>query len=315
MLRSATCGACCSSCWRSGCRCGPATSCSPCTSSPTCTVPTPRRAWWTASSPSPRASAIPCAGGSSTAAGLRATVAPCLIVGAGCWSVAPFLGYWPLLGLAALAGLFVVPSFSIVRQALMHAAPDEQRRTALSVDSVMTEVTFMIGPPIGVLLASVWSTSWTLLQLRVRVGVGRRGALAGEPPVARDRRAPRCGCRRRARHRGADRGEGPVVVHRGDRRRAGDERRGRAGAVRHRRCDRRCPACRCTTPPGSAGNSPCGASGRRSAGWPTARCIAACRSSGCWRCWLPARCRSGSRPAPSCSPCCSSSPAASARRP
>lgn len=96
--------------------------------------------------------------------GLRRTVAPCLVVGAVCWSIAPFVGYWPLLALASLAGLFMVPSFSIVRQALMHAAPDEQRRTALSVDSVMTEVTFMIGPPIGVLLATSWSTSWTLFS-------------------------------------------------------------------------------------------------------------------------------------------------------
>src|SRR6478735_3413373 len=63
--------------------------------------------------------------------GLRRVVLPSLVVTAACWSVAPFVGYWPLLGLAALAGLFVVPTFSVIRQAVLSAAPDGDRRTAL----------------------------------------------------------------------------------------------------------------------------------------------------------------------------------------
>jgi len=59
--------------------------------------------------------------------GLRRALTPSLVVLAACWSVAPFVGYWPLLALAGVAGLFVVPSFSIVRQALIHAVPDGQR--------------------------------------------------------------------------------------------------------------------------------------------------------------------------------------------
>jgi MFS family permease len=94
--------------------------------------------------------------------GLRGTVAPSLVILAACWSVAPFVGYWPLLMLASFAGLFLVPSFSIVRQVLMHTTAEEQRKTALSIDSVMVEVSFMIGPPIGVLLATYFPTSWAL---------------------------------------------------------------------------------------------------------------------------------------------------------
>jgi MFS family permease len=94
--------------------------------------------------------------------GLRRAVAPSLVILAACWSFAPFLGYWPLLGLASLAGLFVIPSFSIVRQAMIHAVPEEQRTTALSIDAVVIEISFMIGPAIGVLLATYWSTSWAL---------------------------------------------------------------------------------------------------------------------------------------------------------
>jgi MFS family permease len=96
--------------------------------------------------------------------GLRASTAPSLVVLALCWSVAPFVSYWPLMGLAAVAGLFVIPSFSIVRQALMHAVPDELRRSVLSVDSVFVEISFMIGPVLGVLLATYWTTPWALFS-------------------------------------------------------------------------------------------------------------------------------------------------------
>ncbi|HKC27579.1 MAG TPA: MFS transporter, partial [Jatrophihabitans sp.] len=94
--------------------------------------------------------------------GLRAAVAPSLVVLAACWSVAPFGGYWLLLGLAFVAGLFVVPSFSIVRQALIHSVDESERKTALAVDSVAVEISFMIGPALGVLLATYAPTSWAL---------------------------------------------------------------------------------------------------------------------------------------------------------
>jgi len=94
--------------------------------------------------------------------GLRRAVAPSLIVLAACWSVAPFVGYWPLLLLVGVAGLFVVPSFSIVRQALMHAVDEAERKSALAIDSVAIEISFMIGPALGVVLATYWTTSWAL---------------------------------------------------------------------------------------------------------------------------------------------------------
>lgn len=94
--------------------------------------------------------------------GLRRAVLPSLLVLAACWSVAPFVGYWLLIALAGLAGLFVVPSFSIVRQALMNAVDEQQRKSVLAIDSVATEITFMIGPAAGVLLATYWSTPWAL---------------------------------------------------------------------------------------------------------------------------------------------------------
>jgi MFS family permease len=105
--------------------------------------------------------------------GLRRAVLPSLVMTAVCWAIAPFMGYLPLLLLAALAGLFAVPSFSIIRQAVMAAVPDNDRRTALSLDSVAIEISFMVGPLVGVWAATIWPTSWVLFSIEML------GVLAG----------------------------------------------------------------------------------------------------------------------------------------
>jgi predicted MFS family arabinose efflux permease len=120
--------------------------------------------------------------------GLRRVVLPSLIVTAICWSIAPFVDYLPLLLLSALAGLFVVPTFAIIRQAVIVAVPESDRRTALSLDAVAVELAFMIGPIAGVWAATIWSTSWVLF------GIEMLGVLAGfglwlvDPALHADRR-------------------------------------------------------------------------------------------------------------------------------
>jgi len=104
--------------------------------------------------------------------GLRATVGPQLFVLAGVWSVAPFVGYWPLLVLAGIGGLFVVPTFSILRQILITAVSDSHRKTVLSLDSLATEITFMVGPVLGVLAAQYADTRWALLGFEIATVVG-----------------------------------------------------------------------------------------------------------------------------------------------
>jgi MFS family permease len=107
--------------------------------------------------------------------GLRRVVLPSLVVTAICWSIAPFVTYLPLLLLAALAGLFIVPTFSIIRQAVIAAVPESDRRTALALDSVAVELSFMVGPLVGVWAATIWPTAWVLFgieMLGVVAGVG-----------------------------------------------------------------------------------------------------------------------------------------------
>lgn len=117
--------------------------------------------------------------------GLRRTLVPTLVLTALCWSIAPFVGYLPLLVLSVLGGLFVVPSFSVIRQAVIAAVPDDDRRSALSLDSAAVELSFMIGPLLGVWAVTAWPTSWVLF------GIEMIGLLAGavlwivNPPLNR----------------------------------------------------------------------------------------------------------------------------------
>jgi predicted MFS family arabinose efflux permease len=95
--------------------------------------------------------------------GLRGSLVPSLVVMTCCWLVAPWVGYWALLGFVAVAGLFMFPVFSIVRQVLIGAVPESQRTAVLSVDSVVVELSFMIGPVLGVLAAVYLPTPVALL--------------------------------------------------------------------------------------------------------------------------------------------------------
>lgn len=115
--------------------------------------------------------------------GLRATVGPSLVVLLGCWSIAPWVGYWPLVGLVGLAGLFAVPTFSVVRQVLIGAVPETHRTAVLSVDSVFVELSFMIGPVLGVLLATSVPTPVALMSTQLLAVAG--GALLwwDNPPL------------------------------------------------------------------------------------------------------------------------------------
>jgi MFS family permease len=118
--------------------------------------------------------------------GLRAAVAPSLVVLAITWSIAPWVGYWALLGFVGLAGLFVVPSFSIVRQVLIAAVPVEQRTAVLSIDSVVVEFSFMIGPVLGVLAATYLPTPVALMICQLAAVLGALVLWIDNPPLGQE---------------------------------------------------------------------------------------------------------------------------------
>ncbi|WP_343320596.1 MFS transporter (plasmid) [Arthrobacter sp. TMP15] len=105
--------------------------------------------------------------------GLRRALVPSVIAEITVWSVAPFLNFQLLIVAAVIGGLFAVPIFSVVRQALGVMVPPKHRRTAYALDSMGGEITFMIGPAAGVLLAT---TTHTVVGLVI---IGVSASLAG----------------------------------------------------------------------------------------------------------------------------------------
>lgn len=94
--------------------------------------------------------------------GLRRAIAPSVVVESAVWLVAPHLSYELLIGAAFVAGLFLVPVFSVSRQSLSVLVPIAHQKAAFSLDSVAVELTFMLSPVVGVLLATQASTSVAL---------------------------------------------------------------------------------------------------------------------------------------------------------
>jgi MFS family permease len=115
--------------------------------------------------------------------GVRRAIAPSIVVLAATWSVAPWVGYWPLLGLSALAGLFTVPTFSIIRAVLIGAVREDQRTTALSVDAIATEMTYMVGPILGVIAATTMPTNLALFLCEMASVLGSVLMWWANPPI------------------------------------------------------------------------------------------------------------------------------------
>jgi MFS family permease len=90
--------------------------------------------------------------------GLRRALIPSVVAEAVIWSVAPHLSYQWLLVAALVGGLFTLPAFSVIRQALGVLVDGDRRRTAFTLDAISTEVIFMVGPAVGVVLATQVST-------------------------------------------------------------------------------------------------------------------------------------------------------------
>ncbi|WP_086668195.1 MFS transporter [Lentzea kentuckyensis] len=100
--------------------------------------------------------------------GLRVTLALSLLEGV-FWVTAPLMDYYLLLVLAFANGLVAVPMMSIGRQALTALIPEPQRRPAFSLDSISVELSFMVGPAAGVLIATKFSSGTALIAIGVAI--------------------------------------------------------------------------------------------------------------------------------------------------
>jgi MFS family permease len=97
--------------------------------------------------------------------GLRTMLVLTLSAQAVFWGVAPLLSYPALLVGALLGGLLGVPVYSVTRQSIAVLVPPERRRPAFALDSMSVEISYIIGPAVGAVLALQVSSTvamWTV---------------------------------------------------------------------------------------------------------------------------------------------------------
>ncbi|MGW1183356.1 MFS transporter [Streptomyces drozdowiczii] len=75
------------------------------------------------------------------------------------WGLAAQMSYPVLVSSALLSGLLIVPGATISRLAIAGLVSDELRHTAYAVDSMLTNVSYMTGPALGVVLATQATTN------------------------------------------------------------------------------------------------------------------------------------------------------------
>jgi MFS family permease len=86
------------------------------------------------------------------------------------WLTARWLPYPALLVAAVFGGFLVLPAMSIGRQAIAALVPEDLRRTAYSIDSISTEMSFMVGPALAVFFATQFTTATAMTAMAIGIG-------------------------------------------------------------------------------------------------------------------------------------------------
>jgi MFS family permease len=103
--------------------------------------------------------------------GLRPMILVTTVGEATFWLFGRHLSFSWLLIAGFVGGLLVLPANSIGRQAIAALVPPDLRRTAYSMDSISTELSFMVGPAVAVLLVTQYSSTTAMLTMAAGVAV------------------------------------------------------------------------------------------------------------------------------------------------
>ncbi|PFG48734.1 putative MFS family arabinose efflux permease [Amycolatopsis sulphurea] len=115
--------------------------------------------------------------------GLRPVVAACGAASTAFWFAAPHLSYPVLVACALPEGLLCMPAGSLARQILTALVPAEQRRAAYSLDTILVEATFMIGPAAGIAAITALPATLVLSGLGVLFGLTSLLTYLLNPPI------------------------------------------------------------------------------------------------------------------------------------
>ncbi|MGW0435438.1 MFS transporter [Micromonospora sp. NPDC003197] len=115
--------------------------------------------------------------------GLRPALLLATIGGAVFWSTTRFMPYPVLVGAALLGGMLALPLSSVVRQSIAALVPEGHRRQAYALDSMTTELSFMVGPALAVLLVTTGSARATMAMVGGGIVLAGVALIALNPPV------------------------------------------------------------------------------------------------------------------------------------
>ncbi|MEU8814855.1 MFS transporter [Actinoplanes sp. NPDC048796] len=99
------------------------------------------------------------------------------------WTLAQAVPFPVLLVIAVIGGFLALPAFSVARQAIAAMTPESQRLPAFALDSITTELSFMTGPALGVLIATSAGARWAMLAIGAGILVSGVGLWLLNPPV------------------------------------------------------------------------------------------------------------------------------------
>lgn len=99
--------------------------------------------------------------------GLRPVVAICGTLSTLAWVLLPLVNYALFVALAFAAGVFTIPTGSLSRQFVASLVPEDQRRPAYSLNTMLMELSFVITPAVGILLITTYSATATLVGIGV----------------------------------------------------------------------------------------------------------------------------------------------------
>jgi MFS family permease len=105
--------------------------------------------------------------------GLRPVLVITMVGEAVFWGLGSRLPYGALVLAGLAGGVLTLPAMSLGRQAMAALVPPDLRRTAYSMDSVSTELSYMVGPAAAVLIATQFTTvtaMYTMAAAIVAVG-------------------------------------------------------------------------------------------------------------------------------------------------
>ena len=115
--------------------------------------------------------------------GLRPVVVVTTVVDTAFWLSASHLGYSALLVGGFIGGLLAIPVFSVVRQSLAAMLPFEERQAGLSLDSISVEMSFAVGPAVGIVLLTQAGSTVTLTLVGVLIALAGVSLLVLNPPM------------------------------------------------------------------------------------------------------------------------------------